>query len=125
MTHLIPFDRAKLPEPETQRPDAAKVIDSDPVFSVWTLDQDEAGQRFAGFWHSTPGTWRVSYDEWEYCAIIEGVAEITEDGAPPRTLKAGDHVVFQPGFKGVWRAIEPVFKSFVVLMPEACAVKSA
>ena len=125
MSHLMIFDRDQLPEPETLRPNPGKVIEGDPVFTLWTLDQDAPGQRFTGLWHSTKGAWRVSYDEWEYCALIEGEAIITEDGVLPRTLKAGHHVVFQPGFKGSWQVVEPVLKSFVVLLPETCATISA
>ena len=121
MTHFIHFDRANLPEPEHTAPPPDKVIEGDPRFTLWTLDASSDDTRFAGYWSSTVGTWRVTYEEWEYCCLIEGEAKVTEDGGSAVHLKPGDHFIFQPGYTGQWQVIEPVLKTFVVIMPVPCA----
>ena len=51
---------------------------------------------------------------WEFCYILSGVSEITEDGKPPVRVKAGDSFVMKPDFTGVWRCIETTRKIWVV-----------
>jgi uncharacterized cupin superfamily protein len=98
--------------PETSRPAADRLIAGDPVHTTWSLD--ERGGLFAGIWQSTPGAWRVVYDEWEYCRILSGVSVLTEDGQPPRTVKAGDSFVLRPGFVGIWQVVETTTKDYVI-----------
>ena len=124
MTHFVRFDRTALPEPEHTAPAADRVIAGDPRFTLWTLDASADDTRFAGYWASTVGTWRVSYDEWEYCALLEGHAIVTEDGGQPVNLRSGDHFIFQPGYTGQWQVVEPVLKTFVVIMPSPCDAKA-
>ena len=46
--------------------------------------------------------------------MLEGVCELVgEDGVSQR-FAAGDSFVIEPGFKGVWRVLEPMRKKFVV-----------
>lgn len=116
MSHFVRFDRANLPAPEHSTPAPDRVIDGDPHFTLWTLESSEDETRFAGYWASTPGTWRVSYDEWEYCTLVEGRAIVTEDGHAPVHLHPGDHFIFRPGYIGQWQVVEPVVKTFVVLL---------
>lgn len=118
MSNLLIFDRTSLPAPEISRPAADRLIDGDPVFSTWVLETAFGETTFSGIWASTEGAWKVIYDEWEYCTLIEGVAEVTEDGGQTHSLKAGDHFIFRPGFTGSWRVTEPVTKTFVVIIPE-------
>ncbi len=98
--------------PEVSRPDPARVLSGDPVFTTWNVE-DRAGL-YAGIWQSTPGAWRITYDEWEYCRILSGVSVLTEDGQPPRTVKAGDSFVLRPGFVGSWEVIETTVKDYVI-----------
>jgi len=102
---------------ESGAPAAERVIDGEPAFRTWTLNESADGKTFAGVWEATPGAWRVVYDEWEYCAILSGVSELTRDGAAPMRLKAGNHLVIEPGFEGVWRVVETTRKTFVVRLP--------
>jgi uncharacterized cupin superfamily protein len=97
---------------ETERPAPEKVVSGDPVFTTWNLEDRDG--LYAGIWQSTPGAWRVSYDEWEYCHILDGVSILTEDGKPPQTLRAGDSIVIRPGFIGVWEVIETTRKDYVI-----------
>ncbi|GGL72565.1 cupin domain-containing protein [Wenxinia marina] len=102
-------------EPETSRPDRSRVISGDPVHTTWTLD--EGGGLYAGVWRSTPGAWRVVYDEWEYCILREGRSVVTGDDGSALRLGPGDAAVLRPGFSGVWEVVETTLKDFVVRLP--------
>ena len=110
MTPLIPVTASVAPE--TDRPDPAKLISGDPVFTTWNLEERDG--LYCGIWQSTPGKWRIAYDEWEFCHILEGVSIITDDGGEPRTVTAGDSFVLQPGFEGAWAVIETTAKEYVI-----------
>jgi len=99
--------------PVTWRPDAARVIHGDPEFQAWPVDKADRGVS-AGIWQATPGKWRFQSTVWEYCRILSGISIITEEGAEPRTVRAGDSFVLRAGFKGTWEVIETTRKDYVV-----------
>ena len=99
-------------EAEVSRPDPSKVISGDPVHTAWNIEERDG--LYCGIWQSTPGKWRISYDEWEYCRILEGVSVISEDGGEAATVKAGDSFILRPGFKGTWEVIETTRKDYVI-----------
>lgn len=111
---LLLFDRGALPEPEAGTPAPERVISGDPRFLTWNLETSVDEKTWAGFWQATPGAWRVVYDEWEYCEILEGVSILHEDGKPPLRLEAGSRFVLRPGFTGVWEVIETTLKTYVI-----------
>jgi uncharacterized protein len=112
MPHLLAVTRNGTTS-ETSRPAAAKIISGDPVHTTWNLE--ERGTILAGLWHSTPGKWRVSYDEWEYFRLLEGVSIITEDSGQATTLRAGDAFVIRPGFTGTWEVLDATLKDYVIV----------
>jgi uncharacterized protein len=97
---------------EEDRPDPAKVVSGDPVHTTWNIE-DEGGL-YCGLWQSTPGAWRVSYDEWEYVHILQGVSVLTADDGARVTLRAGDAWIIRPGYSGVWEVIETTLKEYVI-----------
>lgn len=98
--------------PEISRPDPARLIAGDPVHRTWLTEERDG--LWCGVWQSTPGTWRVSYDEWEYFRLTEGVSILTPDGGEPIRLMAGDGWVIRPGFVGTWEVVETTTKEFVI-----------
>ncbi len=90
-----------------------RIIEGSPRFTTWNLEALPGGL-YAGIWESTPGRWRVRYDEWEYCRILAGVSVITEDGGSPLRLSAGDSFVIRPGFSGEWEVVETTRKEYVI-----------
>jgi hypothetical protein len=98
--------------PEESRPDPSRVLAGDPVFTTWNVEERDGV--FAGVWRSTPGEWRVHYDEWEYCVMREGVSVVTPEGGDPLTLRAGDAIVIRPGFRGTWEVVETTVKDYVI-----------
>jgi uncharacterized protein len=95
----------------------ARVLRGAPRHRTWMLDESADGKMFSGVWESTPGAWRIVYDEWEFCTILSGVSIVTPEGGPPVTLKTGDTFVIRPGFTGTWDVTETTRKSFVIRLP--------
>jgi uncharacterized protein len=98
---------------EVTRPDAAKVVAGDPVHTTWNIE-DRNGL-FCGLWQSTPGTWGVSYDEWEYVRILQGISVLTGADGLAVTLRAGDSYIIRPGFVGTWQVVETTVKDYVIV----------
>lgn len=99
-------------EPETDRPAPDRLISGDPVFTTWNAEERDG--LYCGIWQSTPGKWRIVYDEWEFCHILSGVSVITEDGGEAITVRQGDSFILRPGFKGTWDVIETTRKEYVI-----------
>lgn len=99
--------------PEAGAPAPGRIISGSPRFLNWEIDAQPGGL-YAGVWEGTRGIWRVEYAEWEYCRILSGVSVVTEDGAAPRRLEAGDSMIIRPGFKGTWEVVETTRKEYVV-----------
>jgi uncharacterized cupin superfamily protein len=107
---FLSVDAAGVPEEGAPAPD--RVVKGDPRFRTWNAEERDG--LYAGVWESTPGAWRVVYDEWEFCHILSGVSVLTEDGGVPRTIRAGDAFVIRPGFTGVWEVVETTRKEYVI-----------
>ena len=98
--------------PEIGAPPAERLIDGAPAFRTW--NRVERDGLYAGIWESTPGAWRVVYDEWEYCHILSGHSVLTADDGEVTVLRAGDSIVIEPGFRGTWRVVETTRKDYVI-----------
>lgn len=112
MTHLHRVAREGA-APEESRPDPAKVVSGDPVHTTWNIE--ERGTLYCGLWQSTPGKWRISYEEWEYVHILKGVSVLTDALGQETVLRAGDSFIIRPGFSGTWEVLETTLKDYVIL----------
>ena len=99
--------------PETGAPAPDRLISGDPQFTTWNIEEADGGI-YAGIWQSTPGKWRIVYDEWEYFHILEGHSVVMEEGGAAVHLRAGDSYILRPGFKGTWEVIETTRKDYVI-----------
>lgn len=108
---LVRIDTRGAP-PVSARPAPDRLVSGDPVFTSWDIE-DRDGIH-AGIWQSTPGAWRVVYDEWEYCHILSGHSVLTEEGGRAHILRAGNSIVIRPGFRGIWEVIETTRKDYVI-----------
>lgn len=114
MTKLlaIPANPGFAPEPGAPRPE--RVIEGNPTNLSWDMDATPDGKVTCGVWEVEVGAWNVVKDAWEFMTIISGHSELTEDGGETLVLKAGDSAVMRPGFRGVWRVIEPTRKYWTI-----------
>ncbi len=112
MTHLQRVAREGI-TPEEGRPDPGKVLAGDPVHTTWNIE--EKGGLYCGLWQSTPGKWRISYEEWEYVHILKGVSVLTDAAGVETVLRAGDSFIIRPGFSGTWEVLETTLKDYVIL----------
>ncbi len=114
MSFLLRFDPANLGTPEETAPLPERIVAGDPRHLTWNLETLPDNALFAGVWESSVGSWRVDYEEWEFCSLLSGVSILHEDGAAPVRLSAGDSFVIRPGFKGVWEVVETTRKLYVI-----------
>ncbi|MEY4697475.1 MAG: hypothetical protein RIT14_1903 [Pseudomonadota bacterium] len=98
--------------PHVERPDPAKVLAGDPVHTTWNIEDTDG--LYCGIWQSTPGTWRVAYDEWEYVHILSGHSILTDAAGQTTHLRAGDSCIIRPGFTGTWQVVETTRKDYVI-----------
>ncbi|QRM54987.1 cupin domain-containing protein [Sinorhizobium sp. BG8] len=99
--------------PEIGHPVAERLISGDPQFTSWNIEEADGGI-YSGIWQSTPGKWRVEYDEWEYFHILEGHSILVSDDGEVFDLKAGERLIIRPGFKGTWEVVETTRKDYVI-----------
>lgn len=97
---------------ETERPAPEKFISGDPRFTTWNVEERDG--LYCGIWEATPGKWRISYEEWEYCRILAGCSVITADDGTEYPLAPGDSFILRPGFSGTWEVIETTRKDYVI-----------
>jgi uncharacterized protein len=101
-------------EAEDGAPDPARVVAGNPRFRTWNAYESPDGKTFCGVWESTPGSWRVVYDEWESCTLLAGRSVVTPDNGLPIALGPGDTLILEPGFTGTWTVEETTRKTYVI-----------
>lgn len=112
MTDHITFDISGV-EPEFGAPAADRILSGDPQFRTWNVEEADGGL-YSGIWEATPGKWRIVYDEWEYFNVLSGYSIVTSEAGEEFHLRAGDRMIFRPGFKGTWEVVETTRKDYVI-----------
>jgi len=110
----FPLDRLEREPFEAGGPKPERLVEGRPQFRTWTFDTHDGETMFSGVWESTPGKWRIVYDEWEFCSILSGESLIEGDDGSRLHVRAGDSFVLKPGFAGTWQVIDTTRKLFVV-----------
>lgn len=110
---IVSFSSAR-PETTKSKPPVDRALAGDPEHTVRNYFSDATGQFFAGVWESTPGRWRVSYTENEFCCITRGRVRIEDRTGRSWTFTAGDAFVIPAGFAGVWEVLEPTSKLYAI-----------
>ncbi len=103
-------------EPRHSKATAERLISGDPSFKTWAQDVSRDETVHTGVWEATPGETRsIKGATFEFCHILSGVVELTENGGETVTYRTGDSFVMKPGFTGVWRTVETVRKIYVTV----------
>ena len=106
--------------PATASPiDPGRIVSGSPEACVRNGYSSSDDRRHVGLWDCSPGSWRVSYDEWEYCLILSGKVRLTGDDNTVIEASAGDSLVLEPGYSGVWEVLEPTRKLYVIDLDSA------
>lgn len=93
-----------------------KLLAGDPVFTTWNQVEARSGLISAGIWEATPGlTKSIKGERFEFCLLLEGEVELTEQDGATVTYRAGDAFVMKPGFVGTWNTLKPIRKIYVVV----------
>jgi uncharacterized cupin superfamily protein len=108
------FDRA---EATVSRPAPDRLLEGDPQHCARNFFSDPTGQMFAGVWESSPGRWRVSYTENEFCHITAGEVTIESVDGSCWSFGVGDSFVIPAGFSGTWWVRQPLRKLYVIFEP--------
>ena len=91
-----------------------KCIQGNPLQSVQNHFESPCKQFNVGIWQSDMGCWKITYTEYEYCDILEGISKITDADGNSLTVKAGDKFVIPKGFSGTWEVLEKCKKVYVM-----------
>ena len=110
---IIDFGIAK-PDVSQDRPGAERLLSGDPITTAKNFFSDIERGFHAGIWQSTAGSWRVTYNEHEFCHITAGRVRLRND-VQSWEFGPGQSFVIPAGFTGVWEVIEPMSKLYVIL----------
>ncbi|MBR9908780.1 MAG: cupin domain-containing protein [Gammaproteobacteria bacterium] len=102
--------------PRESRVAPERLVEGNPLLKAWPAELAADGRIKTGIFESTPGVNKsIKGDTFEFCYLLEGVAELTPEGGEPVIYRAGDSFVMKPGYRGLWRTIETVKKIYVVV----------
>lgn len=104
-------------EPETGAPAPDRVVSGKPRNRTWNAYETDDGHFFSGIWESDPGSWRIEYEEAEFCHILEGESRISDEEGHVTTVRAGDAFVIPTGFKGTWEVVTRTRKHYAIYLP--------
>jgi uncharacterized protein len=99
--------------------DAHKLLAGQPRATVDNRYSDPSQQFHCGIWASTPGKWRVSYSEHEFCHLLEGRVRLTGADGTAVEFRGGDAFVVPAGFSGTWETLEAARKYYAIFEPSA------
>lgn len=106
------------PVMEQAVPAPEKLISGTAKTKTWNHFTGEDERLYCGIWQSGKGKVKVSYDEWEFCHIISGEAELTNEDGKSWRFRKGDAFIIPAGFKGTWETKKKVRKHYVILLPK-------
>ncbi|KEP71313.1 cupin domain-containing protein [Thioclava sp. BHET1] len=120
MAYLVVIKTAYDTAPREAEAAPDRLIEGAPRFKTWDIDRalNEAGHYGdvrTGLWEATPGTTRsIKGESFEFCHVLSGRCEISEEGGETHRFGPGDSFVLKPGFRGLWKTLETMRKIFVI-----------
>jgi uncharacterized cupin superfamily protein len=114
MTKIISYPRTKIEDTEWTPVDPQKVVAGTPRSSYKILYSNPSKENYSGVFECTAGTWKVQYNEDEFCTLVEGKVTLTGEDGEAQTFSAPDSFLIPQGFKGTWEAHTYLRKYFVI-----------
>lgn len=91
-----------------------KIISGTPKSTYKILYTSKSEELFTGIYECTAGKWKVSYNEDEFCTLIEGKLRMTSDTGDVQEFKAPDSFMIPSGYSGTWEPLTQLRKFFVI-----------
>ncbi len=101
-------------QPITEDLDWWKKAEGSPTMRTWIEHTTDDEKFMTGFWEATPGSYRVKYDVDEFIFVFEGKFTLIPDEGEPQTFSAGDALLIEAGFDGIWKTEETVRKVLAI-----------
>ncbi len=90
------------------------LLEGNPLLKKWAPLAINNDKIKVGVMGGGPGVNRsAKTGMFEFCYLIEGKIELTEDGCAPKYFSAGDTFVMEDGYRGTWRTIDTYKKVYV------------
>lgn len=103
---------------ESAGPRADAILSGAPRALAANQYAEPRGEFYCGSWSASPGRWRVSYTEHEFCVILAGRVRIESRDGARLEFGSGDAFVVPAGFEGTWEVLEPCRKWYAVYEPK-------
>ena len=74
-----------------------------PFFNIWNYFDHSSGNFRVGVWDCTSGSWEHDHPQLEFCYIVEGRLDVTEEESGiTHTFEAGSSFVVPKGLRVTW-----------------------
>ncbi|HKQ83712.1 MAG TPA: cupin domain-containing protein [Steroidobacteraceae bacterium] len=102
-------------DPQVSPTPAAVLLSGIGETKTWPALVTADGVVTSGIWESEAFSKKKSHpDSMEFCYILEGTVEISDNEGNVASYGPGDAFIVQPGFDGVWKSLTRVRKYFVI-----------
>ena len=91
-----------------------KIISGQPKAAYKVLYTSKSEEFTTGIYECTPGKWKTSYTEDEFCTLIEGKLRMTSDTGEVQEFQAPDSFLIPSGYFGIWEPLSHLRKFFVI-----------
>lgn len=111
---IIPYPAEPMKDPEWNEVAEERIISGTPKSAYGMLYSSKSDEFHSGIYECTAGKWKVTYNEDEFCTLIEGKVRLTNEEGDTQEFTAPDSFLIPSGYKGTWEAVTPVRKFFVI-----------
>lgn len=119
MTLLNTVEQSPAEKPEERFVNPDILLEGNPLLQLWAPYLSASKKVKIGVMSGEPGVNRSAKNGMlEFCYMIEGEIELTEDGCEPKRYSAGDTFFMEDGYRGTWRTIETFRKIYVCVYNE-------
>lgn len=115
----ISYSTAPLSDVAWEKVEQDRLIAGSPARTYKVLYTSKSEEFSSGIYECTPGKWKISYTEDEFCTLLEGHLRLTSDQGDVQEFKAPDSFLIPSGFQGVWEPLTKLRKFFVIYEQKA------